>query len=150
MQNEINPRLDRLETKFDGFEQTNHKILDVLQSLQNAVTNIQAEMATKSELKTFRLEVQKEFSEFRSEVQGKFDQLETNVQEQFECLIETAVTKTEFEKAIQTIRSELATKATKIDFINFTDRMDAKFLDFKRAIVEGIRCADKKFHAFAI
>lgn len=104
--------------------------------MKSDITGIKSEITgIKSEMADFRCE----FNEFRSETREQF----TETQEQFECIIETAVIKTEFEQAFSKI-------ATKDQFIHFTDRLDAKFLDLKHDIITGIRALDKKFLKFAI
>ncbi|OGL63654.1 hypothetical protein A3C09_03750 [Candidatus Uhrbacteria bacterium RIFCSPHIGHO2_02_FULL_47_44] len=129
-----------LNTKLDRLEQTNVQILDVLQSMKTEMTGMKSEITgIKSEMTDFR----SEFNDFRSETNEQFSE----IQERFEFMVETAVTKTEFDQTIHDIRCEMATKD---QFIHFTDRLDAKFLDLKHDIIAGIRASDKKFLKFAI
>ena len=107
---------------------SSQKILDVLKSIKGELTDI-------------KTEVRKEFAE---------------VHEQLVFFAETAVTKTEFEQAINNILSEMATKedlnryATKADLLHFSDRFDAKFADLRQDLIIAIRGTDKKFLKFAL
>lgn len=158
MANNLDTKFNKIDERFGRLEETNIKILSVLESLQITVTNIQSEMATKSELNVLRSDML-EFKE--------------TTQEQFEFLIENAATKTELNQAIAKLEAKMVTKedlaraitplatkeelqqirsvmATKEDLLHFTDRFDAKFADLKYEIVQGIRNADKKFLKFAL
>ena len=140
MTNEINPQLERLE-------QTTHRILDVLQSVKTELTEFKTEM---TEFKSEMYEFKSDMTEFKSETKSfrqEMHEFRSETEEKFEFMIENIVMKTEFEQAIHSIRCDMATKD---QLIYFTDRMDAKFLDFKHDVIESIRHTDKKFLKFAL
>ena len=120
---------DSIDKKLNGLEQTNRKILDVLESLDSRIASLQSNVETNMVTKA-------EFFEFKTETEEKF-----------EFIIENAVTKFELAQVKTDLESKMATKA---DLLHLTDRMDEKFDHFKRDIIQAIRSTDKKFFKFAV
>lgn len=129
MTNELDSKFSTIENRFDRVE-TRLSGIDVrLNSLDETNKKI---------LEVLGL-IKTDLKEFKSEMH----EFKTETEEKFELIIDGAVTKTEFEQAVTKM-------ATKDQLIHFTDRIDAKFLDFKHDVIESIRRADKKFLKFAV
>jgi len=125
--------MELLNKKYPMFQKQNHLMTNEMNLQLNHLKQ------TTDKILDVLQSVKTELTEFKEEMH----EFKTETEEKFELIIENAVPRTEFEQAI-------AKMATKEQLTHFTDRMDAKFLDLKHAITEGIRRSDKKFHAFAM
>ena len=115
-----------LNKKLNGLEQTNGKILEILESLRSSMEN----SVTKTE-----------FNEFKNEM----SEFKTETEEKFEFLIKNAATKTELESVRQDLMKTVNIRTSKL-----SDKIDAKISDLKSDINKAIRGADKHFHKFAV
>ena len=115
-----------LNKKLNGLEQTNGKILEILESLRSSMEN----SVTKTE-----------FNEFKNEM----SEFKTETEEKFEFLIKNAATKTELESVRQDLMKTVNIRTSKL-----SDKIDAKISDLKSDINKAIRGADKHFLKFAV